>query len=38
MDVTLTGRELDIMTILWQLGSGTVAEVRTRGEPVKESA
>jgi BlaI family penicillinase repressor len=30
MDVTLTGRELDIMTILWQLGSGTVAEVRER--------
>lgn len=30
MDVTLTGRELEIMTILWQLGSGTVAEVRER--------
>jgi BlaI family penicillinase repressor len=30
MGVTLTGRELEIMTILWQLGSGTVAEVRER--------
>lgn len=30
MDVTLTGRELEIMTILWQLGSGTVTEVRDR--------
>ena len=30
MGVTLTGRELEIMTILWQLGSGTVAEVRDR--------
>ncbi len=30
MDVTLTGRELEIITILWQLGSGTVAEVRDR--------
>ena len=30
MDVTLTGRELEIMTILWKLGSGTVAEVRER--------
>jgi predicted transcriptional regulator len=30
MDVILTGRELEIMTILWQLGSGTVAEVRER--------
>ena len=30
MDVTLTGRELEIMTILWQLGSGTVGEVRER--------
>ena len=28
--MTLTGRELEIMTILWQLGSGTVAEVRDR--------
>jgi predicted transcriptional regulator len=30
MDVTLTGRELEIIAILWQLGSGTVAEVRDR--------
>ncbi len=30
MGVTLTGRELEIMTILWQLGSGTVAQVRER--------
>jgi BlaI family penicillinase repressor len=30
MDVALTGRELEIMTILWQLESGTVAEVRYR--------
>jgi len=30
MGVTLTGRELEIMTILWQLGSGTVSEVRDR--------
>jgi predicted transcriptional regulator len=30
MDITLTGRELEIMTILWDLGSGTVAEVRHR--------
>ena len=30
MDITLTGRELEIMSILWQLGSGTVAEVRER--------
>jgi predicted transcriptional regulator/beta-lactamase regulating signal transducer with metallopeptidase domain len=28
MDVTLTGRELEIMTILWNLGSGTVNQVR----------
>lgn len=28
MDVTLTGREHEIMTILWERGSGTVAEVR----------
>ena len=25
---TFTGRELDIMSILWKLGSGSVAEVR----------
>ena len=30
MSVTLTGRELEIMTILWRLGSGTVSEVRDR--------
>ena len=30
MGVTLTGRELDILAILWQLKSGTVAEVRDR--------
>lgn len=30
MDVTLTGRELEIITILWQLESGTVAEIRER--------
>jgi BlaI family transcriptional regulator, penicillinase repressor len=26
-DVTFTERELDIMSVLWRLGSGTVAEV-----------
>ena len=32
---TITDRELDIMSILWQRGSGTVAEVReSLGEPV----
>ena len=30
MGVTLTPRELEIMTILWALGSGTVADVRDR--------
>ena len=31
----ITDRELDIMSILWRLGSGTVAEVRTAlDEPV----
>jgi predicted transcriptional regulator len=30
MTVMLTGRELEIMNILWDLGSGTVAEVRER--------
>lgn len=30
MSVTLTRRELDIMTVLWELRSGTVAEVRER--------
>lgn len=29
-DVTFTGRELDLMTVLWELGSATVAEVRER--------
>ena len=28
MSVTLTGRELEIMNVLWLKGSGTVAEVR----------
>jgi BlaI family penicillinase repressor len=28
-EVQLTDRELDLMSILWRLGSGTVAEVRT---------
>jgi predicted transcriptional regulator len=27
-DVQFTGRELDLMSVLWVLGSGTVAEVR----------
>jgi predicted transcriptional regulator len=31
MDETLfTGRELDVMSILWELGSGTVSEVKER--------
>jgi BlaI family transcriptional regulator, penicillinase repressor len=30
MDVKLTGREVEIMTILWDAGSATVAEVRDR--------
>jgi predicted transcriptional regulator len=30
MDITLTGRELEIITILWDLGSGTVAQVREK--------
>lgn len=29
-DVVFTERELDIMTVLWDLGSGTVADVRER--------
>ena len=29
-DPKLTDRELDVMSILWQLGSGTVGEVRER--------
>ena len=30
MSVTLTKRELDVMSIVWELGSATVAEVQTR--------
>lgn len=30
MGIILTGRELEIMNILWRLGSGTVAEVREK--------
>jgi BlaI family penicillinase repressor len=30
VDVTLTERELDIMSVLWDARSGTVAEVRER--------
>lgn len=30
MDVVFTGRELDVMAVLWERGSGTVAEVRER--------
>ena len=29
-DLTLGDRELDVMGVLWELGSGTVAEVRAR--------
>lgn len=29
-DVTFGDRELDVMAILWELGSGTVSEVRDR--------
>jgi len=29
-DTTFTNRELDVMSILWQDGSGTVAEVREK--------
>src|SRR5262249_495205 len=28
MDISFTDRELDVMAVLWQKGSGTVAEVR----------
>jgi BlaI family penicillinase repressor len=28
VDVILTGRELEIMSVLWKLGSGTVTDVR----------
>lgn len=31
-DVLFTDRELDLMSVLWQLGSGTVTEVRERLE------
>jgi predicted transcriptional regulator len=30
MDVAFTDRELDVMGVLWDLGSGTVAEVQKR--------
>lgn len=30
MEVSFTERELDVMTVLWDRGSGTVAEVRER--------
>lgn len=30
MDVRFTERELDVMSILWELGSGTVADVQER--------
>ncbi len=30
MDVAFTERELDVMAVLWELGSATVAEVRDR--------
>jgi BlaI family transcriptional regulator, penicillinase repressor len=33
MDVHLTQRELDIMGVLWELGEGTVTEVRDRVDP-----
>lgn len=29
-DVTLGDRELDVMAVLWEIGSGTVVEVRDR--------
>jgi BlaI family transcriptional regulator, penicillinase repressor len=29
-DVTLGDRELDVMAVLWEIGSGTVGEVRER--------
>ncbi len=32
MDVTFTERELDVMAILWDMGSATVSEVRDRLE------
>lgn len=30
MEIAFTERELDVMNVLWQLGSGTVAEVQER--------
>ena len=30
MEIVFTDRELDVMTVLWELGSATVAEVRER--------
>jgi BlaI family transcriptional regulator, penicillinase repressor len=30
MTISFTDRELDVMTVLWELGSATVAEVRER--------
>ena len=30
MSISFTDRELDVMTVLWELGSATVAEVRER--------
>jgi BlaI family penicillinase repressor len=32
-DLHLTQRELDIMGVLWELGEGTVTEVRNRVDP-----
>lgn len=32
MEVSFTERELDVMSVLWELGSATVAEVRERLE------
>ena len=32
MEVSFTERELDVMSVLWQLGSATVTEVRERLE------
>ncbi len=29
-EITFTDRELDVMAVLWELGSGTVAEVQER--------
>lgn len=30
MEISFTDRELDVMSVLWDLGSGTVAEVQER--------